>query len=184
MGKSPLWGRRIHIAGSISSELTQAASEEVRRAREFVQTLLIDLLRKGATFVIPVDAEKTRAADSLPICFDWLMWDSIYKNLACRPAGAPGPLIIAVKHHKNEEQVPEEFAHLWDALRGSDLIQIESAAHWNMNSKRMETQARYGDILVALGGGEGVLFLANLYHDAGKPVIPLNFRLAPENTEA
>jgi hypothetical protein len=37
----------------------------------------------------------------------------------------------------------------------------------------MEAQACYGDILIALGGGEGegVLFLANLYHDAGKPVI-------------
>ncbi len=40
----------------------------------------------------------------------------------------------------------------------SDLVQIENAAHWNMNSKRMEAQARWGDILIALGGAEGVLF--------------------------
>jgi hypothetical protein len=38
----------------------------------------------------------------------------------------------------------------------------------------MEVQARWGDILIAVGGSEGVLFLANLYHDAGKPVVPLN----------
>ena len=44
-----------------------------------------------------------------------------------------------------------------------------------MASKRMEAQARWGDILIAIGGGEGVLFLANLYHDAGKPVIPVKF---------
>jgi len=79
-----------------------------------------------------------------------------------------------VQHHKNEEQIPKEFEALWDDLRNSDLVQIESAAHWNMASKRMEAQARSGDILVTLGGGEGVLFLANLYHDAGKPVVPLN----------
>ena len=47
-------------------------------------------------------------------------------------------------------------------------MKIENAAHWNMNSKRMEAQARSGDILVTLGGTEGVLYLANLYHDAGR----------------
>ena len=57
------------------------------------------------------------------------------------------------------------------------LVQIENVSHWNMNSKRMEAQARWGDILLAIGGGEGVLFLANLYHDAGKPVVPLNENL-------
>ena len=54
---------------------------------------------------------------------------------------------------------------------------MESAAHWNMASKRMEMQARYGDILVALGGTEGVAFLANLYYDAGKPVVPIEFQV-------
>ena len=72
------------------------------------------------------------------------------------------------------DQIPHEYADLWDELRGSALVQIENAAHWNMNSKRMETQARFGDILVPLGGTEGVLFLANLYHNAGKPIVPLN----------
>jgi hypothetical protein len=73
---------------------------------------------------------------------------------------------------------------LWDELRASQLLKIESAAHWNMNSKRMEAQARFGDILIALGGTEGVLYLANLYHDAGKPIVPLNLALCPEYTGA
>jgi len=94
------------------------------------------------------------------------------------------PLVVAVKHHKNEDQIPEHFASVWDTLRASDLVQIESVAHWNMNSKRMEAQARHGDILIALGGSEGVLFLANLYHDAGKPVIPLSLKLGPINIGA
>ena len=177
MAKSSLFGRRIHISGSISEDLVLASSEEVGRAREFVEALVKELIRKGATFVVPVDDEKLRSVDSLPICFDWLIWNTIYRNIPSRPANAPTPLVIAVKHHKNEEQIPEKFAGLWDELRSSDLVQIESAAHWNMNSKRMEVQARSGDILIVLGGSEGVQFLANLYHDAGKPVIPLNFKL-------
>jgi len=184
MSRSPLFGRRIHIAGSISNEEHYASAEEVGRARQLVEVLVKELLRKGASFVIPVDAEKLRKSDGLPICFDWLAWNTIQENLASRPTGAPDPLVIAVKHHKNEEQIPEQYQNLWDTLRGSDLVQIESAAHWNMNSKRMEVQAGYGDILIAIGGGEGVLFLANLYHDAGKPVIPLNLKLCQLNTGA
>lgn len=183
MARSSLFGRRIHITGSIAIDATTVTTAEVARAREVVEVLVKDLLRKGASFVIPVDAEKTRS-DGLPICFDWLIWDTIQKNLHVRPEGAPNPLVVAVKHHKNEDQIPEQFAGVWDALRGSALVQIESAAHWNMNSKRMEAQARHGDILIALGGGEGVLFLANLYHDAGKPVIPLNLKLGTANTGA
>lgn len=183
MARSSLFGRRIHITGSIAADASAATTQEVARAREVVEVLVKDLLRKGASFVIPVDAEKTRP-DGLPICFDWLIWDTIQKNLHTRPEGAPNPLVVAVKHHKNEDQIPDQFAGVWGALRGSALVQIESAAHWNMNSKRMEAQARHGDILIALGGGEGVLFLANLYHDAGKPVIPLNLKLGPANTGA
>lgn len=183
MARSALFGRRIHITGSIAVDASTATVQEVARAREVVEVLVKDLLRKGACFVIPVDAEKTRS-DSLPICFDWLIWDTIHKNLHTRPEGAPNSLVVAVKHHKNEDQIPDQFAEVWSALRASALVQIESAAHWNMNSKRMEAQARHGDILVALGGGEGVLFLANLYHDAGKPVIPLNLKLGPANTGA
>lgn len=181
MARSALFGRRIHITGSISGDLALASTDEVKRARAIVESLVKELIRKGATFVIPVDAEKLRE-DGLPICFDWLVWETIQKHLLTRPEGAPNPLVIAVRHHKNEEQIPEQFDALWRSLRNTPMVQIESAAHWNMNSKRMEMQARHGDILITLGGGEGVLFLANLYHDAGKPVIPLNLKIGPPNS--
>lgn len=181
MAKSPLFGRRIHIAGSVPDDLAASPTVEVKQAREVVQGLVKELLRRGATFVVPVDAEKVRPSDGLPICFDWLVWQTLHANLIHRPANAPTPLALAVQHHKNEEQIPKELEHLWDDLRKSDLVQIESAAHWNMASKRMEAQARWGDILITIGGTEGVLFLANLYHDAGKPVVPLNLPIcAPD----
>jgi hypothetical protein len=182
MSRSSLFGRRIHISGSISTDAAAAPAAEVAEAREFVAMLVEDLMGHGATFVIPVDAEKTRPVDGLPICFDWLIWDAIQKNLSRRPSGAPAPLAIAVQHHKSEGQIPTQFETLWDELRGSYLVKIENAAHWNMNSKRMEAQAKWGDILITIGGGEGVLYLANLYHDAGKPVVPLNFKICPRDT--
>lgn len=182
MTQSPLFGRRIHIAGSISTDPAVASADEVQGARELVVGFVKALLKKGANFVVPADAEPAREADGLPICFDWVIWSTIASNLASRPSNVPGPLAVAVQHYKNEDQIPDQFADMWDGLRSGPLVEIENAAHWNMASKRMEAQARHGDILITLGGTEGVLYLANLYHDAGKPVIPLNLALSPEHT--
>lgn len=185
MARSPLFGRRIHIAGSVVDDAAVASGESVEQARVLVVDLVKALVRRGANFVVPVDAEPKRKSDGLPVCFDWLVWQTLRDSLTLRPAGVPGPMVVAVQHHKSEDQVPAEFAGLWDDLRSNlALVQIENAAHWNMAAKRMEAQARYGDILVALGGTEGVLLLANLYHDAGKPIVPLNLALCPETTGA
>ncbi|MGX1496691.1 hypothetical protein ACSSV1_001727 [Labrenzia sp. MBR-25] len=184
MPRSPLFGRRIHISGSVANDVSTGSADDVQAARELVTNLVKELLKRGANFVVPVDVEPLREVDGLPICFDWLIWKTIKDNLTLRPSNVPGPLAVAVQHHKTEDQIPEEHVNLWDTLRDSQLIKIESAAHWNMNGKRMEAQARFGDILVVLGGTEGVLYLANLYHDAGKPVVPLNLPLCPETTGA
>ena len=172
--RSPLFGRRIHIAGSAAQDPAVASTSDVDQARELVATLVPLLIERGATFVLPVDAEPVREGDQRPVCFDWLVWATLQKHLHRRPDGAVNPLVIAVQHHKTEQQIPTQYHTLWDGLRGTDLVQIENVSHWDMNSKRMEAQARFGDILIAIGGSDGVQFLANLYHEAGKPVIPLN----------
>lgn len=180
MARSSLFGRRVHIAGSISKDPMTASATDVAAARELVTSVVQKLMRLGATFVVPVDGEPKRD-DGAPICFDWLVWQTIRASLPTRPSDAPNPLAVAVQHHKNEDQIPNEFHALWDEMRASPLVRMESAARWNMNSKRMEAQARYGDILIALGGTEGVRFLADLYHAAGKPVVPLNLPITPDN---
>ena len=180
MARSSLFGRRIHISGSISTDPAIANPADVAAARELVARLVKTLMRAGANFVVPVDAEPKRP-DGAEICFDWLVWSTIRDSLALRPANVPGPLAIAVQHHKTEDQIPPEHVGLWDELRASPLVRIENAAQWNMASKRMEAQARYGDILITLGGAEGVLYLANLYHASSKPVVPLNLPITSEN---
>jgi len=182
MPSSSLFGRRIHIAGSIDKTAAIASLEEVNNARNFVTILVKELMRKGATFVVPVDAENLRAEDGAPLCFDWLIWQAIMDNILFRPAGAPLPVAVAVQHHKTEEQIPTQFHELWDNFKSSDFARIENAAHWNMGSKRMEAQARWGDILITIGGSEGVLSLANLYHETGRPVVPLNIPVCASGT--
>ena len=184
MAKSFLHGRRIHIAGSIALDIRQATTESVAEARNLIAKLVAQLVECGATFVIPVDDEKLRPSDKQPICFDWLVWQTIRENLNQRPSSSIETLAIAVQHHKSEEQIPTQFLKLWDELRVSNLVEIENVSHWNMNSKRMELQARRGEILIAIGGSDGVQYLANLYHEAGKPVIPLNAPVTAKGTGA
>jgi hypothetical protein len=182
MIRSPLFGRRIHIAGSIDLDPAVASAAEVDAARDFVKVLTAELVALGATFVLPVDRENVRPADGRPICFDWLIWETLDANQLRRPGAAPEPLAIAVQHHKTEAQIPPQHEAMWDRLRNSSGVKIENAAQWNMNAKRMELQARWGDILITIGGGEGVHHLANLYHDAGKPVVPLTFKVCAPYT--
>jgi hypothetical protein len=185
MSHLPLLGRRVHIAGSIVTDPNVATTEDVSQARTFVEGLTAELVKAGATFVVPIDDEKPRPCDDLPICFDWLIQKTIFDNLIHRPREATAlngsPLIVAVQHYKSEAQIPAQYADLWDRLRGSDHVYVENANQWDMNSKRLELQALHGDILITLGGSEGVLFLANLYHDAGKPVVPLSFPITGDD---
>ena len=82
MARSPLLGRRIHIAGSSVVDLAVASTADVNRARELVAALVKELVRRGANFVVPVDAEPMRKSDGFPVCFDWLIWRTLRESLA------------------------------------------------------------------------------------------------------
>ena len=179
-----MFRRRVHIAGSISRSQKVASAEAVNKARSFVEGLVKELIPRGASFILPVDDEKTRSDDGLPFCFDWLVWKTLYENREQRPPEAEEKYVIAVQHHKSKDKIPEEYEHIWEGMEGSGAVDIHPVGRWNMGAKRREAQASKGDILLLLGGGEGVLHLANLYHDAGKPVIPLDFKIVGEGAGA
>lgn len=184
MAKSPLFGRRVHITGRISEEIEFASAANAELARSFVAGLVKELIKRGANFVVPVDKEPLREADNAPLCFDWLIWETLERNYISRPPGTPGIMAVAVQHHKTEAQIPVQYREMWDRLRRSDNVKIDNASFWNMASKRMEAQAHWGDILIPIGGDEGVLFLTNLYTGNGKPVVPVNIPIRPQTTGA
>lgn len=206
-----MFRRRVHIAGSISCCQKTASAEAVNKARSFVEELVKELIPRGASFVLPVDEEKTRSRsfverfvkelirwgasfvlpvvnekarpdDGLPLCFDWLVWKTLYENRNQRPSDIQEKYVIAVQHHKSKDQIPKKYKSIWEGM--SDAVDIHHVGHWNMGAKRLEAQASHGDILLLLGGKDGVLHLANLYHDAGKPVIPLPFEIVDKDAGA
>jgi hypothetical protein len=59
MPRSSLLGRRVHIAGSIATDLAVALTAEVESARALVQGLVQELVRRGANFVLPAMSRST-----------------------------------------------------------------------------------------------------------------------------
>src|SRR5207237_2444500 len=48
---------------------------------------------------------------------------------------------------------------------------------WTAGVLRMQPQARRGDLLIILSGGQGVEQMAKQYMEDGKPVIPLDIQI-------
>ena len=178
MTKSVLFGRRVHISGRISECIDDATTENVNVTRNLVGRLVKECMEQGANFVVPVDAEPLRSCDDTPICFDWLIWETIFDNLHLRPSDAIDPIAIGVMHEKNPNQIPECKSEIWDKMSNSQKVHFVQVGNWDMNAVRLTEQAKLGDILLTLGGGEGVIYLANIYINRGKPVIPLDLPIS------
>ena len=63
-----------------------------------------ELVIRGATFVVPVDAEKLAATACRSASTGWC-WQAAYENLPDAPR-RPEPLVIAVEHHKTRGSNP------------------------------------------------------------------------------
>lgn len=179
MSVSALWNRRILVSGSIGKNCDEATA---RYAHAFLAALTHRGVASGASYVVPIDTEPRLVTDdhSSPAkTFDWTVLEAAWEARARRPIGSGLQmfLIVGVTHNKALGQIPDDRKVLWNDIRSSSLLQLVVVGEWNIGSIRREAQARVGDILIALGGSEGVKHLANLFHDQGKPVIPLDLSL-------
>ncbi|MGX9176616.1 hypothetical protein [Mesorhizobium sp. BHbdii] len=52
MPRSPLFGRRIHISGSVVDDVMIAPGADVEAARELVKALVKELIKRGANVVL------------------------------------------------------------------------------------------------------------------------------------
>ena len=173
-------GRRFHIAGS-------AHRTTVRELLEYGHSLIAELtdalLRAGGSVTVGVGKEP-RATEHDPsspsIVFDWTVLERVgtYLRRGGAPRTAQGPLLATVASSKTESQIPDDRRDLWEQLKEAGAVSLEFLdAGWSSGAVRRQRQARLGDVLVILSGGEGVEQLAELYVQADKPVIPLDLDL-------
>jgi hypothetical protein len=174
-------GRRIQIAGSANPNTDP---ELIRYGHELIRDLVLSLAAHGATFVVGVGKEPAlRDGDpsSPSIVFGWTALAAAcasVKNGAARATGEQGGLVVAVATDKTDRQVPVHRRPIWEDLLAADAVDLQFAeTGWTSGAVRRAHQARLGDILLGIGGGEGVEHLAQLYAEAAKPIIMLDLNL-------
>ncbi len=171
-------GRRIHIAGSASATANPGL---LRYAHDLVERLVQALAGRGARFVVGVGAEPPGPPDGPSIIFDWTALAAAHRCWRDGAAAAKGPqgrLVATVATTKTDRQIPAARKPLWEDLLAEDAVQLEFVpSGWTSGAVRRTRQAQLADLLVAVGGGEGVEHLAQLYAMAGKPIIALDLEL-------
>lgn len=174
-------GRRIHIAGSANAK---ADVSLLAYGHTLIDQFVRTLTPLGATFVVGVGKEpRARPSDpfSLPLIFDWTVLAAADASLqvgSARAMGAQGQLIATIATTKTVGQIPEDRRGVWGHLQAAGAIEMQFVEPgWTSGAIRRARQARFGDMLVGLSGGEGVEHLAQLYAEAGKPVLMFDLEL-------
>ena len=175
-----LKGRRIHIAGSAG---TNEDEGKLAYAHELVSELTFVLANAGAKFVLSFGAEPRLEGrqDGPSIIFDWSVAESVERSLTGGKAvasGEGGRLGATIATSKTERQIPDERRPLFEKLRDADALSFGYlASGWTAGAVRRDRQATLGDVLIGIGGGEGIEHLARAYAARGKPVVPLDIHL-------
>ncbi len=174
-------GRRVQIAGSADPSVDPNL---LRYAHELVTQLVKALIVEGAMFITGIGKEPLSIPDdpnSLPIIFYWTALSAINECLQqglVSTSDFPEHLIYTVGTSKTENQIPDFRRDLWESLRDAGAVEIDFIEPgWTAGVLRRQPQARRGDILIILSGGQGVEQMAKQYMEDGKPVIPLDIQI-------
>jgi hypothetical protein len=152
-------------------------------AHSVISKLTQRLAEQGATFLIDLGHEPRSGMEQtgLSIIFNWTVAEAINKALmngVASPTYAQGRLLATIATSKTDAQIPANRRPLYSNLRDAGAVAMEFAPPgWSSAAIRRERQARLGDVLIAVSGGEGVEHLAQEYVRRGKPVIPLDIQL-------
>ncbi|HSU52793.1 MAG TPA: hypothetical protein VLT36_01895 [Candidatus Dormibacteraeota bacterium] len=173
-------GRRICIAGSASAG---ADTKMLRYAHSLVTEITRAAISRGALLLCGVGKNPRLSADanSPALIFDWDVIEVLAEELKrghITPETSQGHAFAAVFTSKTASQIPPDKATPWDCLITAKAVRVEYVQPgWTSGAVRRSHQTRLSDILIAIGGGEGVEHLAREFLAQGKPVIPLDLRL-------
>lgn len=172
----PLYKRAIHISGSCSRNTDL---DVINFSHDIVRNAIKGLLNNGATFVtlLSSNPKVDENDDKSPsIIFDWDVLDEIYlyaKELSFSKETKNLSKVITTS--KSLKRIPSDKATIWDELVTNGIVSIVPMPFgWNSGAVRRQTMEMNSDALLAIGGGEGVEHLAQLFSARGKPIFPLD----------
>lgn len=170
---------RVMIAGSVDP---RGDPELARYAHALVAATVETLASAGANFVVMLGKEPRAnfGGDELPIIFDWAVASCVAAALrsgAVAVADSCAPL-LTISTQRLLTNLPESRKADWDKLRDAQAVEIRFIdAGWGSGAVRRARAADQADVLLAIGGGEGVEHLGYEFLRQRKPVIPLDLNV-------
>lgn len=168
---------RILLAGSIAPDCDAGAAEF---AHAIVRELVATLARAGARFTLMPGKLPPLGRHGKPVAFDWevLAQLSLALNAGISAVAEAGPLVRCITTQKTLAQISGEHRVAWDRLIATANLDLHVVpAGWSSGAIRRARAAENADVLIAIGGGEGVEHLAQEFLRESKPVIPIDIGL-------
>ena len=177
-----LIGKRLQIAGSATD-----SSDPIKLdyAHSLVKQLTPQICDCGAGFVVTAGEEPIIKNGVLAKTFDWAILEAIdnYCEKGRKWPSAQGVRVVAVGFEDFEERIPAHRKTLWNKLLSEGKVELQIIpSEMTFGGVMRQEQAKFGDLLLTIGGSIGVYHLAQVYQASKKPVIPLNLSL--KNGEA
>lgn len=163
--------RRLHLAGSTR---TDADLNMLRYAHALVDALVETHIAAGGQVTVMLADEPMHDDGSTSIIFDWTVIDAYERTATATDA----PPLTVVATQKKLDSPPEDRAGQWRDLLSSGRVNLDVLpAGVNFGAARRQRIADHTDVLVTVGGGEGVAHLAELMSAARRTVIPIDLDL-------
>lgn len=174
-------GRIFEISGSISEN---SDVDLIGYSHSLIRSLVSNLAKKGARFIVNPGKEPfvKHGTEKLPLIFDWTVISAIDQSvLSKKGISAPNSVdrpIIAIVKQGYKLKIPKDKIDIWEKLLSNGLIQLKFIDRgWSSGAYRRSLTSQIGDILICLGGGEGVEHSAREYSMQTKTVLPLDLQL-------
>jgi len=173
-------GQRICIAGSASPDFDSGL---LTFAQAVVSRITERIVRESAMVVTGIGREPllNPRAQALPLIFDWTVLGSVWAERGrltggmARPSNPPACVVAT---HKTARQIPKHRKKLWNNLTEAGLLDIRYVkSGWTAGALRRQLQAELADVLILIGGGQGVEHLATEFAAQNKPIIPLDIQI-------
>lgn len=167
---------RLLVTGSIAADCDAATAAY---AHGIVGHTISTLAPLGVRFEIMPGRAPATGSHGLPVAFDWEMLREIDASLARGAVTvSAGPLVSCTTTLKTLERIPSEYRAAWDRLQSAGAMHVRFVPPgWNSGAIRRSRAAESADVMLALGGGEGVEHLAGEFLRRGRPVIPLDLQV-------
>ena len=164
----------IHLTGSVPAD---CPGDDVALVKRFVSGLAEGILRNGGGLVVLVN--KGEPNSTIP--FDW---DAIEAAVEFETVSQSGRVLLrTVRRSDYQSALSDEQLELLGRIARNTEDQPIPVRDWTGGTIRRQ-QLQQADAAIIIGGSRGVEDTSKLMRKAGKPVLPLNFRVGPQSQEA